>query len=114
MPPLFPRVRGTSAHLGARAEHVRPVRWPRPPAPGYHHLHPEGWGLACDRLPVRGSKEGPEQRVRREILGWIRGEVQRGLGHILVPIRPAIELLLDRRRIFGGLQRVEGLCQTSE
>src|SRR6266536_3266788 len=87
MPSLFPRVRGAAAHLGARAEHLRPVRWPGSPAPRCRPFHPEGWGLACDRLPVRGPKESPEQRVRREILG---------------------------RRIFGDLQRAEGLRQIAE
>src|SRR6266498_356920 len=113
MPPLFPRVRGAAAHLGARAEYLRPVRWSGSPAPRCHPVHPEGWGLACDRLPVRGPKESPEQRVRREILGRIRGEVWHGLGLIVLSrILPPVEFLF--RWIFGDLQRVEGLRQIAE
>src|SRR6266542_524819 len=114
MPPLFPRVRGAAAHLGARAEYLRPVRWPGSPAPRCHPLHPEGWGLACDRLPVRGAEESPEQRVRREILGRIRGEVWHGLGLIVLFLPVLLAVGLPFRRIFGDLQRVEGLRQIVE
>src|SRR5437667_4026024 len=114
MLPLFPRVRGAAADLGARAQHLRPVRWPGSPAPRCHPLHPEGWGLACDRLPVRGPEESPEQRVRREILGRIRGEVQRGLGLIVLFLPVLLAVGLPVRRIFGDLERVEGLRQVAE
>src|SRR5205823_13207427 len=56
----------------------------------------------------------PEQRVRREILGRIRGEVQRGLGLIVLFLPVLLAVGLPVRRIFGDLERVEGLRQVAE
>src|SRR6266542_4957182 len=80
MPPLPPGIRGASAHLRARAGQVRPLRWTCPPAIDGNFLHPEGWRLALDRLSVRVSQESLEQRVRQQVAGRIRRQVEHGPG----------------------------------
>jgi len=101
MPSLLARLRGASADLGAGVDDLREVRRASSASFGCRPLHSQGRGLVCDGLSLRGPKEGPEQRIWRQVLVRVGLEVQHQLGWWLV-------VVLQRERFLRDVHLVEG------